>query len=86
MFGRMIRTKKMIKIIVAIIIRPRIWKSALVQIWRLAPNQWYRYYPYLPIPAKEWIDFRLQTAYGTTEIVPPPEDVINFLEWTREFK
>lgn len=63
--------------------RPRLWPTALVQARRLAPDGWWRRPPFLPLPDRAWLAFRLKTAYGDGRRVPPPGDVVAWLSWCR---
>jgi hypothetical protein len=53
--------------------------------WRvgraLAPAGWWRRPPFLPLPDRAWIAFRLETAYGDPSATAPAEDLLAFLAW-----
>ncbi len=70
---------------VAVAARPRLWRSAVAQARRLARPRWWRRWPFLPLPDRAWIAFRLRTAYGDPRHVPPPGDVVAWLEWSRQW-
>ncbi|MHB1598166.1 MAG: hypothetical protein ACYCXY_04620 [Acidimicrobiales bacterium] len=36
------------------------------------------------MPDREWLGFRMETAYGDRHAVPPPGDVVEFLRWAGE--
>jgi len=68
--------------ILAVARRPRLWPTALAAAGELAPRDWWRHAPYLPLPDRQWMKFRLETAYGgegTTSI--RPDELITWLEW-----
>jgi hypothetical protein len=54
---------------------------------RLTPRDWYRRPPFLPMPPRDYIQWRFQTAYGKTR--PPFRTVLHDLwqlgDWLREF-
>jgi len=56
--------------------------------FRLIPRHWYRRPPFLPFPPRDYLNWRLKTAYGKQR--PPwPEvlcDVWQFGNWLRTFK
>src|SRR5262245_48525799 len=61
---------------------------ALVRFYfRLTPAQWYRRFPFLPVPPRNYIQWRLRTAYGKDQ--PSIREVIQDLwrlgDWLREF-
>ena len=45
---------------------PSLWATAVRQALRLAAPGWWRRRPFLPLPAPDYLRFRLQTAYGGT--------------------
>ena len=53
--------------------------------WRFRRRGWYRQFPFLPLPAAEYVRWRMHTAYGNDDAVPPAGDVIRYALWaTRE--
>lgn len=63
--------------------RPTLWPTALRQWRRLVPPAWWRRRPFLPVPAPEYVRFRLLTQYGDDEHALEPADVVNYLLWCR---
>jgi hypothetical protein len=63
--------------------RPRLWWVAAGQARRLAPRRWWARPPFLPVPDRSWMRFRLETQYGDPRHPPVPEDVVTWLEWAR---
>jgi hypothetical protein len=63
--------------------RPRLWPTAVSSAIALVPNRWWRRRPFLPIPDRNWLRFRMVTAYGGDGGSPDPADVITWLEWRR---
>ena len=39
---------------------------------------------YLPLPDPTYLRWRMYTAYGNEDAVPPVEDVVRFARWRRE--
>jgi hypothetical protein len=70
-------------VVLAVIVRPWLWATAVRQVGQLAPTGWWRRWPFLPLPDREYLAFRLQTAYGTPEGPPRAADVVGFLTWRR---
>jgi hypothetical protein len=53
----------------------------------LAAPGWWRRPPFLPLPAPDYLRFRLQTAYGGDgDRVPDPEDLVTYLRWVRNLR
>ena len=72
-----------VRVAAAVVARPSLWPTALRQMRRTAAPGWYRRRPFLPLPAGEYLRFRLVTQYGDAEHRPEPADVINYLSWCR---
>lgn len=69
----------------AVLRHPAIWITAVVQLFRLAPRGWWKRRPFLPVPDRDYLRFRLQTQYGDPEREPEPADVVSYLEWCRRY-
>ena len=40
--------------------------------------------PYLPLPDRTYLRWRMYTAYADEDAVPPVEDVVRFARWRRQ--
>jgi hypothetical protein len=49
--------------------------------WRFRSRTWWRRFPFLPLPAREYVRWRMHTAYGDEDALPPAEDVIRYARW-----
>ena len=78
-----------VAVVLAVTARPLLWPVALRQVFRLAPNGWWRKRPFLPLPSAPYLRFRLETQYGTpagkTE-APRASDVVDYLRWCRDWE
>jgi hypothetical protein len=72
--------------VVAVVGHPSLWPTAWRQVRRLAAPGWWRRAPFLPLPPREYVEFRLQTQYGDAERAPTPHDVVNYLTWCRQWR
>jgi hypothetical protein len=72
-----------ISIIRAVARHPALWPVAVRQWRRTVPAGWWRRRPFLPVPTKEYLRFRLLTQYGDTETSALAADVVNYLAWCR---
>jgi hypothetical protein len=68
----------------ALIVRPDLWPAAAAAAWSLAPRGWWRRRPFLPLPDRRWIEFRLATAYGAQGQLRA-DDLVAWLDWRRRF-
>ena len=61
---------------------------ALVRVgWRFRRRGWWKRPPFLPLPATEYVRWRMHTAYGSEDTVPPAADVERYARWaTRELR
>lgn len=56
--------------------------AALLRVaWRFRRRHWLRRSPFLPIPDRDYLRWRMLTAYGDPNIVPPAEDVARYARW-----
>ncbi len=66
--------------------RPDLWPVAIRAARELAPPGWWRRAPFLPVPDRDWLHFRLVTAYGGDGTGPvDADDLITWLEWRRRW-
>lgn len=66
------------------IVNPRIaWELASLA-WAMRRRGWYRTPPFLPLPPVEYVRWRMDTAYGDENAVPPVRDVLRFARWRRD--
>ena len=49
--------------------------------WRFRRRHWWRRAPFLPVPSGEYVRWRMYTAYGDEDAVPPAEDLIRYARW-----
>lgn len=67
----------------ALMRRPGLWGEALRAAFAFAPTSWWRHAPFLPVPPREYLRWRIATAYGDPDAAVVPEDLIRFLDWRR---
>ncbi len=64
--------------------RPDLWPVAARSAASMARAGWWRRPPFLPLPDRRWLHFRLVTAYGGSGDGPlDADDLITWLEWRR---
>ncbi|MDA2954298.1 MAG: hypothetical protein O3B17_00520 [Actinomycetota bacterium] len=71
-------------IVVAVLRRPSLWATALTQAFRLIPRRWWARSPFLPVPTRDYIRFRVQTQYGDQGHVVEVADVLSYLNWLKD--
>lgn len=66
------------------LVRPQLAVDLLRLAWSFRAREWWRRPPFLPIPPREYMQWRMFTAYGDPNAVPPVNDVVSFARWRRE--
>ena len=73
------------------LVNPRTARALLVMGWRFRRDRWWARAPFLPVPAREYIRWRMYTAYGDavreailsyTEIPPPVVENMTLPRWS----
>jgi hypothetical protein len=65
-----------------VLVRPRLWWTALHQAVRLARPRWWARAPFVPLPDPDYLRFRFETQYGNDGRADP-RDLVAYLEWCR---
>ena len=63
--------------------RPPLAIDLLRVAWRFRARGWYARFPFLPLPSVPYVRWRMTTAYGDPDIVPPADDIIRYARWIR---
>lgn len=66
------------------LLNPRVAVDLLSLAWAFRGRAWYRKPPFLPVPPRDYIAWRMYTAYGNENAVPTTEEVIRFAQWRRK--
>ena len=75
--------KTMMVAIRVLAVRPWLWPTALRQLRNFAPDGWWRRAPFLPIPDRALLEFRVTTQYGDPNHAADADDLLAWLEWCR---
>ena len=60
---------------------PRLASDLLRVMWRFRTRGWYRRFPFLPLPARDYVRWRMHTAYGDADAVPSANDIERYARW-----
>ena len=60
---------------------PRTAAALLGVAWRFRRRGWLTRFPFLPLPDREYVRWRMLTAYGDENAVPPAADVVRYARW-----
>jgi hypothetical protein len=66
------------------LVSPRLALDLLRTTWAFRRRGWWRQPPFLPLPDRRYLRWRMYTAYGHQAAVPPAGDVVRFARWRRE--
>ena len=61
--------------------RPRLAADLVRIAWRFRDRRWYRRFPFLPLPARDYVRWRMHTAYGDHDAVPSVDEVVRYARW-----
>ena len=65
-------------------VNPRLALDLLRTAWAFRRRDWWKRAPFLPVPDRTYLRWRMYTAYADENAVPPPDDVVRFARWRRE--
>jgi hypothetical protein len=63
------------------LLNPRTAAALLGVAWRFRRRGWMARFPFLPLPDREYVRWRMLTAYGDENAVPPVTDVVRYARW-----
>ena len=61
--------------------RPRLGLDLIRVAWRFRSRSWYMRFPFLPLPDPTYVKWRMHTAYGDYDAIPPAGDVERYARW-----
>ena len=69
----------------AVLPHPSLWLTGSARRAARGPG-WWRRPPFLPLPAPDYLRFRMETAYGGAgDQLPEPDDLVTYLRWCRNW-
>jgi hypothetical protein len=66
------------------LLSPRLGLDLLRTAWAFRRRRWWTRAPYLPVPDRTYLRWRMYTAYADEDAVPPLDDVVRFARWRRQ--
>lgn len=68
------------------LLRPRSIPHLMGAAWAFRARDWYARPPFLPLPPTSYMRWRMDTAYGDPDAVPPLVDLERYLVWTTRMR
>jgi hypothetical protein len=75
-----------VRMLTVVLRRPRSIPALVGIAWATRRRDWHRRFPFLPLPPRSYLRWRMETAYGDAEAAPPPDDTVRYLAWTRRMR
>jgi hypothetical protein len=63
------------------LLSPRLASSLIRVAWRFRSRGLYTRFPFLPVPDRTYVRWRMYTAYGDYDAIPPASDVERYALW-----
>jgi hypothetical protein len=63
------------------LVNPVLARDLVTIAWRFRRRDWFRRAPFLPVPSKQYVAWRMYTAFGDHHAVPTVRDVIRYARW-----
>lgn len=74
-----------LSLVVPLALRALVWPPLAVDLlrvaWRFRVRRWWARFPFLPVPSRDYVRWRMHTAYGDEDAIPPAEDLIRYARW-----
>lgn len=86
MFGPKESVKLYARIAGMAVRRPRMIPYLIRAAWAFRARDWYRKPPFLPLPPRSYLRWRLDTAYGDPDAEPPVDDFERYLVWSARMR
>lgn len=61
--------------------RPALAVDLVRVAWRFRARGWYRRFPFLPLPARDYVRWRMHTAYGDHDAIPTAAEIERYARW-----
>lgn len=74
-------TRVTLELVVRTLRRPALAADLLRVAWRFRARGWYRRFPFLPLPARDYVRWRMHTAYGDHDAVPSAAEIERYARW-----
>lgn len=66
--------------------RPTLVPHLLGTAWAFRKRGWWRTLPFLPLPSRSYVRWRMETAYGDPEAIPTDDEMDRYLRWASRMR
>lgn len=66
--------------------RPALVPRLIGAAWAFRARDWYRRFPFVPVPSAAYLRWRMDTAYGDPDARPPADEMVRFLVWGSDMR
>jgi hypothetical protein len=73
-----------LRVLLALIRHPSLWAEAVRALWAVRCKEWRSPLLFVPMFEREYLRWRIGTAYGDPDAGADPDDVVAFLRWRRQ--
>lgn len=73
----------LLRLVGMVFVHPRLGLELARTAWRFRSKDWYRRPPFLPLPPPDYMAWRSETAWGSTDTVAEPDVLMRYLRWAR---
>lgn len=63
------------------VLDPRAGVDLVRVAWRFRRRAWWRRPPFLPVPARTYLRWRMYTAYGDADAIPRAAEILRYARW-----
>jgi len=74
-------TRVTLELLLRALRRPALTVDLMRVAWRFRARGWYRRFPFLPLPARDYVRWRMHTAYGDHDAVPTAAEIERYARW-----
>jgi hypothetical protein len=68
------------------LVNPPLARDLVTVAWRFRRRDWLRHVPFLPLPSRQYVEWRMYTAFGDRLAEPTVQDVTRYARWARRGK
>ena len=74
-------TRVTLELLLRALRRPALAVDLVRVAWRFRARGWYRRFPFLPLPARDYVRWRMHTAYGDYDAIPTAAEIESYARW-----